>query len=89
MNGPEHYREAQRLLSNASFTRGNTNEPCTRDGMLLTHQQHDALIARAQVHATLALAAAQSMTVVQHFMGDSTTVTEWAHATGYKAEGAE
>ena len=58
MTGPEHYREAERLLSEASFTGGVTEQPVTRDGLPRTPGAHAALIARAQVHATLALAAA-------------------------------
>lgn len=51
----DHYREAQRLLSEASFTNV-YGDPCTRDGDLMTPPQHAALVQRAQVHATLALA---------------------------------
>jgi len=51
MNGPEHYQEAERLLTQAApprrgYARG--NEP----------DQHPDPLAAAQVHATLALAAA-------------------------------
>lgn len=45
MTGPEHYKEAERLLSElANVERGSKAEP--------------GLIGEAQVHATLALAAA-------------------------------
>lgn len=46
VNGPEHYREAERLLEI------NAGHPDVSAGM-------DRVIAAAQVHATLALAAAQ------------------------------
>ncbi|MEU1141820.1 hypothetical protein ABZ392_33930 [Streptomyces sp. NPDC005885] len=59
MNGPEHYREAERLLSEASFT-GITGNPVTRDGMPVRPELQAALIARAQVHATLAAVAVQA-----------------------------
>lgn len=83
MKGPEHYAEAQRLLSDASFSHGITREPCTRDGRSMTRDQHAALIARAQVHATLAAAAAQALPTVIKFMGDSPLVTEWGRMTGW------
>lgn len=46
MNGPEHYAEAERLVAQA--TKG------------LPASQHGAVVAEAQVHATLALAAAMA-----------------------------
>lgn len=46
MTGPEHYREAERLIASSY-----------RDGEL----SPEALIAEAQVHATLALAAATAL----------------------------
>ena len=51
MTGPEHYAEAERLLADAvvDITVGQS------DG---NHREHDEQVARAQVHATLALAAA-------------------------------
>ncbi|MGW1267575.1 hypothetical protein [Streptomyces sp. NPDC002491] len=53
MNGPEHYREAERLLSEASFS-SITGNPVTREGLPMRPEQHAALIARAGVHAQLA-----------------------------------
>lgn len=46
MTGPEHYKEAERLIALAGEM---VNGP---------HLQHAAWVAEAQVHATLALAAA-------------------------------
>ncbi|MGQ4358527.1 hypothetical protein [Streptomyces sp. SAS_272] len=60
MTGPEHYREAERLLSEASFT-SVTGNPVTRQGLPRRPEERDALTARASVHATLALAAATAM----------------------------
>lgn len=49
-----HRREANRLLSDASFLSGPTGHPVTRDGRLFAPGEREALIAQAQVHATLA-----------------------------------
>jgi hypothetical protein len=57
MNGPEHYREAERLLDVAM------QSPIVRDS--------DAVnIAAAQVHATLALAAATAYPAAKDYTGD-------------------
>ena len=51
MDGPSHYREAERLLASDPAC------PCER-----TDCEHGrALVTRAQVHATLALAAATAL----------------------------
>lgn len=53
MSGPEHYRVAQTLLGNLR------DEMAGAPGRLLrTAEQRAEMIAEAQVHATLALAAA-------------------------------
>ncbi|MEV7006821.1 hypothetical protein [Streptosporangium sp. NPDC051022] len=57
MNGPEHYRAAEQLLSTASFVRSPEDPTPVMDPAV-----HAALVARAQVHATLALAAATALT---------------------------
>ncbi|MFE6225432.1 hypothetical protein [Streptomyces sp. NPDC057854] len=54
MTGPEHYREAERHLSAASFTHGPGGAPVHP-----TAAAHH--LAVAQVHATLALAAATAL----------------------------
>lgn len=87
MTGAEHYREAERLLSDASFT-GTHGHPVNRDGDLLQPGQHAALIARAQVHADLAKAAAAVLPTIVRFMGDNAEVTRWAKATGAYDESA-
>jgi len=61
MSGPEHYQEAERLLATAN-QRGNANS---------AHE--DRLTARAQVHATLALAAATGLMVPENGYGEGST----------------
>ncbi|MDX3831355.1 hypothetical protein [Streptomyces europaeiscabiei] len=60
MTGPEHYRAAERLLSQASHE-SITGNPVTHQGMPMRPEHQAALIARAQVHATLAHTAATAM----------------------------
>lgn len=69
MTGPEHYREAERLLAEADETRPMTSTEVQarldrREA--LVHRDIGAIRAelaeRAQVHATLAVAAATAMT---------------------------
>lgn len=55
MNGPEHYREAERRLAQAHEVEG---------------EFADYLMAKAQVHATLALAAATAATQATAYDGD-------------------
>ncbi len=52
MNGPQHYLEAQRLIAAVTF------EGTHPDGSPIVRQDEPGTIALAQVHATLALAAA-------------------------------
>ncbi|MEU9333192.1 hypothetical protein AB0D49_08500 [Streptomyces sp. NPDC048290] len=51
MTGPEHYREAQSLLDSCK----------TSDGAVVIEDGNEQLLAAAQVHATLALAAATAL----------------------------
>jgi hypothetical protein len=55
MTGPEHYREAERLLDTATDNDGDIQ---TDDGMTAN------ILTAAQVHATLALAAATAIPLV-------------------------
>ena len=64
MTGPEHYREAERLLGDASRA----------DGIIV--MPNPQALAAAQVHATLALAAA---TAVNDFDAWVTAVTKGEH----------
>ncbi|ANA85356.1 hypothetical protein KNU54_gp55 [Gordonia phage VanDeWege] len=66
MNGPQHYREAERLISTAR-----PDSPDARDPVIL---------ATAQVHATLALAAATVLSgVIRNTVAASHPVNELAH----------
>lgn len=56
MTGPEHYREAERLLAESqTITRPHEEGHC----------EADRSIAEAQVHATLALAAATALSATK------------------------
>jgi hypothetical protein len=70
MTGPEHYREAERLLGEAVET---------HDG-----QPADTCLARAQVHATLALAAANALTgpVAAGLYDEQPDLVAWTEAAG-------
>lgn len=69
MNGTEHYQEAERLLEYA------TTPPDERDFTARSAE----LIAAAQVHATLALAAATALRTTDKYIGDSQEITDWGH----------
>lgn len=62
MNGPEHYRAAEKHLESAL----GADEP-----------DETAHLRYAQVHATLALAAATALRVTTVQFGDSDQLTEW------------
>lgn len=57
MNREDHYREGERLLSDASHVDAYGN-PVTRDGRLMQPDEHAALIGRARAHFAAALAEA-------------------------------
>lgn len=70
--GAEHFREAQRLLSRAMNVKSDSDyTPANRD-------ESAHCLAAAQIHATLAHAAAVALTVVVPKLGDSAEVTAWA-----------
>lgn len=79
MTGPEHYREAERLLELASSSKGTSFEG--------ENPMADRDIAAAQVHATLALTAATAMQAAvdgsEPGMG-SGEFEEWYRAAGVK-----
>lgn len=54
MNGPEHYREAERLLAYIE-------DGALQEGVVLPTDAETSIAIRAQAHATLALAAATAM----------------------------
>ena len=74
MTGPEHYREAERLIAMAR------DEGESRSGdMYGDHQDTSAtILADAQVHAILALVAATAL---------SSDSREWHDVTGTKLDG--
>ena len=73
MNGPAHYREAERLLEQAEID--------ARDPMR-KYAEDANVIAAAQVHATLALAAATAYPAIRDYCGDEATEPrDWAGAT--------
>jgi hypothetical protein len=74
VSGPEHYREAERLLAEARVPARDRAKP----GWLTAAERY----AMAQVHATLALAAATAEPIVTGFAGDEDTAiaAAWAEA---------
>ncbi|MFE9391629.1 hypothetical protein [Streptomyces sp. NPDC006784] len=86
MTGPEHYREAEQLLSDASYQRDRNGHPVRKDGTTFQPGEHAALIARAQVHATLALAAATAAQLADRYVGDGAHINNWQPAIGWKPE---
>lgn len=68
-SGPEHYKEAESALESA-----------LQPG--LEPEWVAARLARAQVHATLALAAATALPAVQRYYGDESTADRrWCEVT--------
>jgi hypothetical protein len=75
MNGPAHYREAERLadsykLAHADVEAMPTETVAQRDARFAAGQDARALLAKASVHATLALAAAAAYPAVRDWLGD-------------------
>jgi hypothetical protein len=77
VNGAEHYRAAERLIGPVLDPGGGPVGP--KVPMAVVQER----LARAQVHATLALAAAHAATVVVPLMGDDPQITEWGRAIGW------
>lgn len=67
MTGPEHYREAERLIERARS-----------DEAIVVPEVAMMVLADAQVHATLALAAAQAGATLGQF---GVPTTAWAEAS--------
>jgi hypothetical protein len=68
VNGPEHYREAERLLVQAAAVPAAAS--ARGDSLVTAQTGHAMLAAEAQVHATLALAAATAYPAVKDYTGD-------------------
>lgn len=76
MNGPEHFREAERLLSASTFTVSRLNAtPVDKDGREMRRDDRDALIKQARVHAALAQVAATIDTAYEPYSAE-----DWARA---------
>lgn len=60
MTGPEHYREAENLTARAVAALTSDDNRIAGQGRQIAHNM---LIGRAQVHATLALAAATAQNI--------------------------
>ncbi|QOC56061.1 hypothetical protein SEA_CLOWN_63 [Gordonia phage Clown] len=70
--GPDHYREAERLLAGADETIAN----------LPPEERVVVLMSQAQVHATLALAAATALSgVISNTVAPDTAINELAYDT--------
>lgn len=68
MTGPEHYRKAESLVAQAAEVVATANRQCA--SLPTTMAAHNMLTAEAQVHATLALAAAAAYPAVKDYTGD-------------------
>jgi hypothetical protein len=66
MTGAEHYRQAERLLANCT----------TKNGAV--YDENAVVLAAAQVHATLALAAATALGTAGQYGVDQPHWTQWA-----------
>jgi len=83
MNGPDHYREAERTLALARLAtaqQANATEPSEVVTMML---------AAAQVHATLALAAATALNAPLHDNTSTPDELAWHEVSGVKPEGGK
>lgn len=79
-SGVDHYRDAERLAERAyHFTYGDGSDPVTGA----------ALAAVAQVHATLALAAATALAgaVAAEVLGEQPDLIAWIKAAGVEVDG--
>lgn len=77
MNGPDHYREAERLLLDCQLTPAENGDPAVYP----RETERDSVanpLAAAQVHATLALAAATAMRTGSDYYDASDDVEAWA-----------
>lgn len=84
MNGPEHYREAERLLRGSYIPIGSRTDGNAFDGAPTADE-----VAQAQVHATLALAAAQIEAAVIGRGADPSDSWDRALTADHRAAGSE
>ncbi|MBP2331271.1 hypothetical protein JOF56_011656 [Kibdelosporangium banguiense] len=71
MTGPEHYQRAEYWADTAEQAKKNNSSDVAE------------LVGLAQVHATLALAAATASPLVHKMCGDSSRTTDWGYAIGW------
>lgn len=77
MNGPEHFREAERLLENATkLVKQNEGKATASQAARDVMDGARLLVAKAQVHATLAHAAAQVTTACAS-VGSIGVLADW------------
>jgi hypothetical protein len=84
MDGASHYREAERLLLDCQLVPGDDGDPAVYP----IESERDSVanpLAAAQVHATLALAAATALRTQHEFYEVADDVEKWAEATGASA----
>lgn len=81
MTGPEHYREAEQLLTDAFSSKLTTYEG--------ENPEADRLIAAAQVHATLALAAATALIDETPRSDSHSEYRAWSNVAGAPYQGLE
>jgi len=78
MNGPEHYREAERILAFIAARKGPMNgQVQTHDAVLAAMAIIDSDLREAQIHATLAVAAASAQNIRRNGALEGGT-DEWA-----------
>lgn len=75
MNGPQHYREGERHLSNASFLDKPGGRPVDPSAFM-----HHVLA--AQAHFTAAQTAATAAQLADRYVGDGPHINEWRQAIG-------
>ncbi len=77
MTGPEHYREAERLLNLAADGDEVYGATDAEDSRVRSDARE-----LAQAHAALALAAATALQAALPLVGDDQQVTDWGQAIG-------
>ena len=87
MTGPEHYREAERLCDAYKQATADVDAMPAEtvqqfENKAFSASQARALLEKAQVHATLALAAATAEPIAQSYAGsdDTTIAYAWSGA---------
>ena len=75
MRGPKHFQVAEQLLRDVTQIQHYGSH-------VITAENDSAVIAAAQVHATLALAAATALSAGTSYHAVQADMTEWRHAAG-------